>query len=111
MEHLIVIKILVAHKIITLGTGARQFGFFLDNLTLSEKCPPRNSAIYTQKFVNKSMSLAAIFWWTESVENFKLTDKQNIQIIYEPISKFLGLYIIILIVLEKGVSNLDGLYA
>ena len=109
LEHLIEVKRLAAQKIITLGAGARQFGFFLDNLALSEKCPPRNSAIYTQKIINKSMSLAAIFWWTESVENFKLTDKQNIQIIYEPISKVLGLYIITLIVLEKGLSNLDSL--
>ena len=45
------------------------------------------------------------------LRHLKLTDKQTIEIIYESISKVLGLYIITLNVLEKGLSNLYGLFA
>ena len=78
LELLIEGKILVAPKIINLGTGDRQFGFFLDNLAFSKKCPPRNSAIYTRKIVNKKSDCEKINSKLRFLFYFKVKQNKNL---------------------------------
>ena len=54
------------------------FGFFLDNLAFSENCPPRNSAIYTRKIVNKKSDCEKINSKLRFLFYFKVKQNKNL---------------------------------
>ena len=95
LEHLIGVKILVAQKIITFGTGARQFGVFLYYLAFSRKCPPKNkknkkhsSLFFLFTNLRHNFISSKKFYELRVLRSLKLTCKQNFKLSMNRFPKF-----------------------